>query len=233
MDRQKKRRHPRYEVQDVEGTFLYNLQADVLNLSIAGMALETHKPVDVGRSYIFTIRKDDDVIKLPGRVTWCVLRRTQHVTDTEVVPIYHAGVHFPEVLSGKAHEVIRLIKESVSLDVDRRIFGRFKPETGTRVSIDQETDFAVQKISQSGMLIETSLRTEIDAVFPMEINLQDSRVSFHGRVAYISPPEKGSDLVHLGVEFQDMENDGRVCLDSFIDSVVESQTELEENSPEE
>jgi len=223
MGRQNTRRHPRYDVQDVEGTFLYNLQADVINLSTAGMALETLKPLDIGRCYMFAIHKDKDLIRLSGKVVWCVLHRTERISDIEIKPIYHSGVHFEDVLTNKARDLLQMIEESALLDVNRRIFGRFKPgkEPGeeTKVFINSEMEFMVEKISLCGLLIETSLRVEVDDVFPMEINLFEKRVSFTGRIAWVSPPVKGGEtapVVNLGVEFMEMSPEGRADLEKFI-----------------
>jgi Tfp pilus assembly protein PilZ len=234
MVRPNTRRFPRYEVQDVEGTFLYNLQADVLNLSVGGMAVEARKRLDVGRSYMFTIRKLQDTIRLPGRVAWCVLCRTERVSDIEVVPIYHAGIHFEEVLTNRASQLVRLIEESALLDVKRRIFGRFKPGSGTSVTIDSEVDFAVQKISLGGMLIETTLRPEINDIYPMEVLLKDGRINVKGRVAYVGSPIRSdadeAPAIHLGVEFIDLEDNGRGLLEKFITEIIEAEVPRQDES---
>lgn len=228
MSRPNTRKFPRYEVQNVEGTFLYNLQADVLNLSVGGMAVEARKRLEVGRPYIFTVRKQNDTIRLPGRVAWCVLCRTERISDIEVVPIYHAGIHFEEVLTERASQLVRLIEESALLDVKRRVFGRFKPGSGTSVTIDSEVEFAVQKLSLGGMLIETSLRPEINDVYPMEVSLKERRINVQGRIAYVGPPGRPAmeDLpaVHLGVEFMEVEPSSRSALEKFISEIVETDS---------
>ena len=224
MGKKSARRYPRYEVQDVEGTFLYNLQADVINLSLAGMALETAKPLDIGRHYMFTIRKDNEEIKLPGKVAWCTLHHTSRKSDTEILPKYHAGIHFDEVLTAKAQALLHLIEETALVDLNKRLFGRFKPNGDTSVSIDSEVEFAVHKISLCGMLIETAMRTEVEASFPMELSLTDKKITFKGRVAYASPHSKADTMpppVHLGIEFIEISQQDRKLLENFIASIVE------------
>jgi Tfp pilus assembly protein PilZ len=232
MGRNNTRRYPRYEVQNVEGTFLYNLQAEILNMSVGGMALETRKALEIKRVYMFTIHKGDETVRIPGRVAWCVLRRTEHISDTEVVPIYHAGIQFDNVLTEQARSLLHVIEESALLDVNQRLYGRFIPSDETRVTIDSEVEFSVIKISLCGMLIETVIWAEVEDIFPMEIQLPDRRINFHGRIAFVGAPpkrENAAKAVHLGVEFLELNNDERQALEQYIATEVESRQPLDGN----
>jgi len=229
MARQNTRRYPRYEVQNVEGTFLYNLPAEILNMSVGGMALETRRALEIKRIYMFSIHKGNQTVKVPGRVAWCVLRRTEHVSDREVVPIYHAGIQFDNVLTEQAQSLLQLIEESALLDVNQRLFGRFIPDGETQVTIDNEVEYSVLKISLSGMLIETQIWAEVEDVFPMDLQLPSERISFRGRIAFVgtSPRrEANAKKIHLGVEFLEMAKTPRQALESFIATVVESDISL-------
>ncbi|MBN2431488.1 MAG: PilZ domain-containing protein [Acidobacteria bacterium] len=229
MGRENTRRYPRYEVQNVEGTFLYNLPAEILNMSVGGMALETRRALEIKRIYMFSIHKGNQTVKIPGRVAWCVLRRTEHVSDTEVVPIYHAGIQFNNVLTEQAQSLLHLIEESALLDVNQRLFGRFIPDDGTQVTIDNEVEFSVLKISLSGMLIETMIWAEVEDVLPMEVQLPDQRIKFRGRIAFVGTPAKREtslSQIHLGVEFLDLSGDHRQSLEGFIATVVEADLPL-------
>jgi len=223
----KARRYPRFEVHDVEGVVLYNLQAEVINMSIGGMALETNRPLDVGRTYNFSIRRSatEGEVRMPGVVVWCMLQRTRRISESEVAPVYQAGVNFSEVLSEKASALLHLIEESVTLDVNRRLFGRFKPNGNATVIVKSEIDFEVQKISLSGMLIETSMRAEQEDFLPMEIQLPKRRVAFRGRVAYVKTLMGTGDApprYHLGIEFHDLLPADRGHLEKFIAEMVQT-----------
>lgn len=230
------RRFPRYEVQNVEGTFLFDLHAEVKNLSVGGMALEARRRLDVGRTYMFTIRKQDDLLRISGRVAWCVLTRTERVSETEVTPVYHAGIHFEDVLTERAKKIVRLIEDSTMLDVRRRIFGRFKPGAVTSVTIDSGVEFMVQKISLSGMLIETSMAPGIDEIYPMEVSLNDRHISFSGRIAYVGQPVPAAGQsqpnMHLGVEFLDLDPSGRQLMEKFIDEITRADEGVNGTSTE-
>jgi hypothetical protein len=232
----KARRYPRFEVHDVEGVVLYNLQAEVINMSIAGMAVETTRPLDVGRTYAFSIRRGaaGGEVRMPGVVVWCMLHRTRRISETEIAPVYQAGVHFADVLSDNASALLHLIEESVTLDVNRRIFGRFKPNGGATVTIASEIDFEVQKISLSGMLIETSMRAEQEDYLPMEINLPQRRIAFRGRVAYLKAlivPENSPPRYNIGIEFHDLNAQDRGLLEQFIADMVEKLSDLLPGEP--
>jgi len=222
----KGRRYPRFEVHDVEGQVLYTLQAEVINLSVAGMAIESSRPLTVGRIYDFSIRHCDEIgrVHLSGAVVWCKLSRTRRKEADASAAVYQSGISFVDVLSENAHSLLHLIGESATLDVNRRVFGRFTPGPETRVMILSEIRFEVQKSRLGGMLIETGLLAEQEDFLPMEIELPQGRVTFIGRVAYVKPllVEQGEPLrYHLGIEFHDLMPESKEVLELFIANMVE------------
>jgi hypothetical protein len=225
------RRHTRYDVEGVDGTFLFNLEIDVKNLSVAGMAVQTTRSLSVGRRYVFTISKGDEEIRLAGRVAWCVLGGTRKTAEAESTPLYNAGIQFLDVLTSEAKGLMHLIEENAVLDLDKRIFGRFRLGAGTAVSVDAALEFEIRRISMSGMLAEVQgdagKIATLEEVFPIEIAIGGGTFAASGRVAYVNrlPGRTGDDgRVELGVEFNDVTADSRKLLEEFIASVVESET---------
>jgi hypothetical protein len=219
------RRHRRYEVHDIEGTFLFNLDVNVLNLSLAGMAVETSHRLDVGRRYAFRIRHDNQVVKLHGTVAWSALLSTRRISEEDISPVYHAGIHFEDVLTDSARDLKQLIDENVVLDLQQRLFGRFKMAAGTTTArLSTDIDFEVRKISLSGMLAESSLCAEIGYQLPLQINLADELFSADGRVAYVKPVDSDSEpsRYQLGIEFLSVTTEERRKLAHFIESGIET-----------
>jgi hypothetical protein len=221
------RRHPRYQVEDVEGTFLFNIEVHVLNMSVAGMAVATSHSLQVGRSYSFKIEQSDQQVELFGTVAWCVLRGTRRASEEEedVLPVYHAGVRFDDVLTERAQEIRSLIEQSAVIDVNPRIFGRFRIGRDASVTLDSQVPFEVRKISLSGMLVESLLIADLNTVFPLEMNLANGLFSCQGRVAFVEPPE-GSDTefrARLGIEFIDMTPESASRLENYIAFLVNAE----------
>ena len=85
-----KRRAHRFKISDV--TVEAPIDAVVCDVSDSGLGVEARDKLLIGVDYIFRLRIRQDSIKLPGRVEWCRLIRTQRTEDGEVVPVYRAGV---------------------------------------------------------------------------------------------------------------------------------------------
>lgn len=225
------RRHARYDVEGVEGTFLFNLDVDVQNMSVAGMAVKTTRALNVGRRYLFSISKSDEVVKVAGRVAWCVLGSSRKTEAGDSIPVYNAGVQFLDMLSAEAEGILHLIEENAILDLEQRVFGRFRLDSDAEVTVDAGVEFEIRKISMSGMLAvldgQTGKIGEMEAVFPLEIPFPQGTFIARGRVAYLNQVQVRGETrkeVHLGVEFQDIDEASRQALEAFIASVVVSET---------
>jgi hypothetical protein len=231
MGRQDNRRHPRFEVQDVRGTFLCDLEVRLLNLSLAGMAVATSTALTVGKRYSFNLTKGERVIRVTGTVAWCVLRTTRPRPGEDVVPVYHAGVHFEDVLTERAQALRDLIDDSGVFEVSTRVFGRFRLDTGCQVTIDSQVQFRVRKISLGGMLVETALAAELNSVFPLELALPTGSLVADGRVAFVEFGTSGARNAPnlLGIEFRDTSAEDLTPLRSFLSTL---SGELLGESPE-
>jgi hypothetical protein len=96
------------------------------------------------------------------------------------------------------------------------------------VTIDSEVEFAVQKLSLGGMLIETSLRPEVNDIYPMEVSLKEGRINVQGRIAYVGPAARPAKedvpAVRLGIEFMEVGPESRSALEKFITEMVETDS---------
>ena len=69
--RSRQRRHPRYQVRDVRGSFPLQFEVEVLNMSLTGLAVECPRPLEIGREYEFILQTGDDGVELNADVQWC------------------------------------------------------------------------------------------------------------------------------------------------------------------
>ena len=211
----------------MRGTFLCDLEVRLLNLSLAGMAVATSTALTVGKRYSFNLTKGEKVIRVTGTVAWCVLRTTRPRPGEDVVPVYHAGIHFEDVLTERAQALRQLIDDSGVFEVTTRVFGRFRIDAGCQVTIDSQVQFRVRKISLSGMLVESALAAEMDSVFPLEIALPSGPLTADGRVAYIDPGGSGARNAPnlLGIEFHGASSDDLAPLKLFLSTLSGGATE--------
>ena len=106
------RRHRRYRT---ENLLIDNpVVGRVVNLSQTGFGIETLESLAVGESYLFRVRLGEKHLRLPGRIQWCRLTATEAAGDSDLQPVYKAGVALAETVTSKAWQeaLKRLTDES-------------------------------------------------------------------------------------------------------------------------
>lgn len=215
-----KRRFPRFEVAGLGGHLVVPIQIRVINVSLGGMALETNSYLQFGRGYTLKLEGGDRSLSLTGTVAWCALRETTRNPEGEILPVYRAGLKF-EALSGEhSRELWDLIRSHALVDIEDSVLGRFKVELPADTRLGSSYDFAVRKLSLSGLLIETDYEPDLDTSFDLQIQLGPRRWGSRARVASIPRVGRRSEgvLTQVGLEFCDLEPNRLSQLRSFIDT---------------
>lgn len=219
------RRHRRVKVEGVHGNLLFASDAEIINISLGGAAMNLNVNLRLGREYTISLTGKNSTIKLKGVVVWSVLKGSQKGTRSDVIPIYNVGIEFKDVLSNQTLELIQFIESSKIKKTEERLKGlRFKIHTTGKAMIDQSFSYRVKVISLSGMLIETIQFFKPEDRFHMELFLRDDKVvRFLGRVASCMEIEdKQSQHYNIGIEFWDISNEDKAVLDTFIRSLDDS-----------
>lgn len=219
----KRRRFRRYEVHDLYGSLLFRVDVTVLNLSLAGMAVETNRQLKLGKVYSMRFGEGDAVLDLDGTVKWCHLVGTQAGTGGDTRTVYHAGLAFEGTLTEKSQRLLEFMQDHVILALAKRVIGRFKVKAGSAVALAARYDFEVQKLSLSGMLVKTRLLPELDSSFDMELRIAGSSLDVAGRVAFVERVG-GTDADPeslLGIEFLDLDEPRIQALKAFIAEELE------------
>lgn len=219
-----KRRSPRFDVQDLDGSLLLAMDVRVQNLSVSGMAVETSARLSVGRSYRFKLRHGDRIVVIMGTVAWSFLHRTQKNCAGDVEPVYRAGVRFDGMLTENAQALLEILEEKAILRLDTRIFGRFPVPQVDDVEVDSESRFSVRRISLSGMLIESSTAPKVGQTLQAELDLGEGPVSLSFRVANVENGECDTAPVRVGVEFVDLKPEQIKAIESFVAFHVDDVT---------
>ncbi len=182
----KPRRHRRYSTPDIPGSFVHSVDAQVLNISLAGIAVRTATQLSVGREYLFQLGQGADLIHLSGPVKWCRLSGTQKLDEGDVVPVYEAGIVLDEVFSEKAAELLQFLRRNVIVvDLRPRILGRFNLASEDPATLESKEDFVVKQLSLSGMLIAAESMHEPEAVLELEIRLNEELFRSRGRIVHV------------------------------------------------
>ena len=215
-----KRRHPRYEVDDVRGRLRATLEGEVFNLSVRGLALRTASWLSPGRTYTLKLVSGDREISLTGTVARC--RLAGPGLGAEGAPVYEAGIEFEDVVSQQAEEVLQLIVDRGISHVEREAFGHFTLRDDQGLVLETTPEFLVRKLSRSGLLIESEYVPAAEEHLEAEIRLQDRALHAELRVAYVHQIQsvEGRPRAEIGVEIVDMPADDRAAYEGVIEGLL-------------
>ena len=218
-----RRKHPRLPVEGVSGGFRFSANARILNLSLDGVALETSDYLEIGRSYSLKLTHEEEELALRGRVVWCRMVRTEQTEEGDSVPVFNAGVHFEDLLSGTAREVHRLLGSNAAISLEKRLFGRFRLHEPETADVDLEASFRVAKISLSGMEIDCDIFVEPDSVLDLEMRFAGHNLTTCGRVVHgrrLEPQPGIESASRLGIEFVDMSEETERAITDLIRKAI-------------
>ena len=105
-----RRRSARVQLADTHGNLIVSLDGKVLDISVAGMAIETHSRLAPHHRISLRLRKGPELLQLQGRVVWCFLQGTRANDHGETVPVYRAGIEFTDVLSDLARDLLGFLE---------------------------------------------------------------------------------------------------------------------------
>jgi len=218
-----RRTHARYQVKGIKGSFLFTTDARVLNLSLDGMSLETNNPLKIGREYSLRLDEGDQHMPLRGTVVWCTLVKTARDEKGEVQPVFRAGIHFADIMSGKANELRSFIHKNAVISLENRLFGRFRIEAERPADLSLEAEFKVHQVSISGMLVESEVALPIGTLCDVQVEFGGVKFEAKARIAHADRPEAQQapgTPVFLGLEFVELSEDASLILESFVGTAL-------------
>lgn len=110
-----RRRQRRVRVRDASGSFALRSKVRIKDISLTGMAFETHDRPNVGHDYTMRLRVAERVFTIEGRVVWCHLTTTQVDDDGEIVALYRAGMRFQPLEIRDAEDLRDLLQRDGEL----------------------------------------------------------------------------------------------------------------------
>ena len=223
MEELQRRRHRRHEVRNLRGSLLFRLDIKVLNLSVAGLAVESTQQLKQGRVYSFRLGEGDASIALDATVCWCRLIGTRRGESGEGETVYQAGLSFEGTLTEKANRLVEIMKDHVVLALQKRVIGRFRAKAGSPAELSSRVDFEVTKLSLSGMLLKARLSPELHNVFSVELAIAGEPFDTLGRVAFVRRTG-GTDAepdAEIGLEFVGLDEKRLDILRRFVGTELE------------
>jgi hypothetical protein len=215
---QNRRRYRRYAVADLQGVLELAHPARVIDLSRSGAAIETSERLSPGRSYRLQLeRPDAPATSTTARVAWCRLTGTVDLGGDESSPLYRAGLHFDQELSGADTELLDRLEATAREGVDIRLQARYKlSDLASTLLLRDRSTFEVRTLSRGGMGAEMEYSPRVGAMLEFVLPL-DEPVEVRGRVADVSPAEEDPRRFLVGIEFVALHTKSQALLDSYLD----------------
>lgn len=206
---EERRKFKRYKIPEVAGNLLFESEAELINVSLSGVAIEGACPLDLGRTYQVAVAFDEQSLELSGKVIWCEEAENDR---------YRSGVEFEDIWTTSSLQLLKLIQTKVLADLDTRLVRRFQSQETGKVSLRTNYDFLVKCISLSGMEIETDFWPVIDSTHDCEVSLRDSVLAVRTRIANVRHDNpRTNPLYQVGTEFENLTQDGHRILEDFIE----------------
>jgi hypothetical protein len=220
------RHHQRYDVDGVEGSLLLSHDARILNMSLTGLLVETSSVLRVGASYSLRVPQPQGELRFRADVQWCRLVGTRRTPDGQNEAVYQAGIDFRNSLDERAREILSFLENNVTVELERRLAGRFRPTHPVPAELTGREPFEVCRLSLSGLLIETSASPARGSELELELDTGAGKVEACGRVRHLEqrPPAAGADPASaswlVGIELVDLTPVARQTLVRYIESLL-------------
>lgn len=223
-----RREEIRFDVEGLQGGLRLPMDARVVDLSSGGLGVETDRWLQVGRRYTVSLptREDGKTLRVPGRVAWCTLARTERNSAGEVAPIYKAGIQFHEPDPATVEAIESLLSRAARVGMENRTHGRFRYRREAALDVEFEHAFTVRTLSLTGMLVDADVLLGLEERFQVALHVDDEVLEVTTRVAYTDRSRGlGSEPTsRIGLEFVDLDAAQRKLLGEIVRRRVASST---------
>jgi hypothetical protein len=151
---------PAVAAESSDGEIQVSLHAKVLDIGLAGLAIETGTRLSPQHSLGMRMGSTVGDLELSGIVVWCFFHGTAAVASGEQEPVYRAGIEFSDVLTQKATDLLRFLEAHAVVTLETRLFGRFRLEEAGPVSLHSTAPFRVSALRGDALELETDLGVE-------------------------------------------------------------------------
>ena len=146
--------------QPAHGELVLSLHANVLDIGLAGLAIETETRLTPQHSLAMRIGSASHELELTGRVVWCFFHGTAAAPSGEQLPVYRAGIEFTDVLTPRATDLLRFLEAHAVVTMETRLFGRFRLDEAGPVSVHSHAPFRLRSVRGDGLELDAKLGVE-------------------------------------------------------------------------
>jgi hypothetical protein len=142
------------------GRLVLRLEGEVLDIGLAGLAIESDSRLIEQRSATLRIPTSGGELVVHGEVVWCFFHGTVTAESGAQVPVYRAGIEFSDVLTPLAEKLMQFLDGHALAAGESRLFERFRLAESSAVAVELEAPFRVVGAGPDGAEIEADLAAE-------------------------------------------------------------------------
>jgi len=202
-----RRKSPRFNPEGLEGTLKLASKAEVLNLSLTGMAIRTSAHLGAGQRCDIRLNNGRRDVRLASTVVWSCLVGLRRNRPAETGPVYEVGLELDDMLSHQAQQLLDLLRACSEVTPETRLSGRFEFSEDQAADLQTSSPFLVKTLSPNGLLVETEAELDLSAEVALDLPVEGNAVSARARVAYVEELPEHQGKRRVGLEFVDMPDD--------------------------
>jgi hypothetical protein len=165
-----------------DGEIQVSLHAKVLDIGLAGLAIETGTRLTPQHSLGLRMGSNGGELALSGYVVWCFFHGTAAGPSGDQHPVYRAGIEFSDVLTQRATDLLRFLEAHAVVTMETRLFGRFRLEEAGPVSLHSTAPFKVSAVRGDALEIESDLGLEPTVGAPILVSLPKDSETVTARI---------------------------------------------------
>lgn len=211
-----RRRSKRVRLPDSHGSLVVSLDGTVLDISLSGLAVETHTRLSPQRRLSLRLGDGSRTLRIDGHVVWCFLHGTRTTASGELLPVYRAGIQFEDVLSTQARELVDFLEGHAIVTLETRLFGRFRLPESDAVEVRSAAEFRVVELDADGLTVATTLGLEPRSGCEVELELDGATLTAPTTVVEAERLQGSDGGWRLRLRFLELDAGARETVQRFL-----------------
>lgn len=171
------------------GELALALDAVVLDVGLAGVAIESETRLAPERKLVVRLGAAADSLELPGRVVWCFFHGTVPAASGEQRPVYRAGIEFADLLTPSARRLVAFLERQVEPGGETRLFGRFPVARSQGIRIETAAPFRCVEFEGDRVDVDVELGVEPATGQSATLTPRSGGAALHATVAAVERGE--------------------------------------------
>lgn len=186
----------------------------VLNISQSGCALQTEKPLTMGKIYSLELMFNDRSVMIDGEIARCNLSEIADFPDGHQSPLYLNGIHFQIDRHPLELSLLEILHSNV-MGEKRRMGHRVRPLRTILANVGRPCFSMIDALNPGGITLESTELIDLDQDWELMIQADGHCQHVPVRVLQAS---KRDDAAHYGMkmEFLELNEVQRLFIDGLI-----------------